>query len=103
MNIKDKTRLNKPNYHKLVLCIVLDVIGMLPIPFFSVVWAPASAYLLLKLFGGGMKGKLAAAIGFLEEVLPFTEMLPTFVIFWLYETWVKRKKYNAYLPTEDIE
>ena len=90
MEARSKTR--QPNYRKLVLCIVLDVIGMLPIPFFGVVWAPASANLLTKLFGWGIKGRLAAVIGFLEEALPFTEILPTFMIFWFYETWLERKK-----------
>lgn len=85
-----KHRVNKK---KLLICIILDIIGMIPsiIPFLAVLWAPISAWLLIKLFGLGMKGRVASIIGFFEELLPFTNIVPTFTIFWLYETVIEKK------------
>ena len=64
------------------LCILIDIIGMLSylIPgmgeWMDTVWAPISAYLFGLLFGG-TKGTI---IAFLEEALPFTDIIPTFTI-----------------------
>jgi hypothetical protein len=71
------------------LCILLDVVGMLSyvVPSFGewmdIVWAPISAYLFSVLLGG-VKGTIFV---FLEEVLPFTDAIPTFTI-----TYFLRKK-----------
>ena len=64
------------------LCILLDLIGMLSyvVPamgeWMDIAWAPISAYLFSILLGGA-KGTV---IVFLEEVLPFTDIIPTFTI-----------------------
>lgn len=64
------------------LCILLDLVGMLSyiVPTFGewmdIAWGPISAYLFIILFGG-IKG---AVIVFLEEILPFTDAIPTFTI-----------------------
>ena len=68
-------------YKKLALGIVFDAIGM--IPFLDLLWAPLSAYLMTKMYPG-KKGKIAAAISFVEEALPFLDVVPTFTIMWLY-------------------
>ena len=68
-------------YKKLALGIVFDAIGM--IPFLDLLWAPLSAYLMTKMYPG-KKGKIAAAISFVEEALPFLDFVPTFSIMWLY-------------------
>ncbi len=68
-------------YKKLALGIVFDAIGM--IPFLDLLWAPLSAYLMTKMYPG-KKGKIAAAISFVEEALPFLDFVPTFTIMWLY-------------------
>lgn len=73
------------------LCILLDLIGMLSyvVPsvgeLMDVVWAPISAFLFSVLFGGG-KGTI---IAFLEEILPFTDAIPTFTITYFI------RKYNS--------
>ncbi len=70
------------------LCILLDLIGYatFSIPgigeFGDVIWAPLSGFIFLKLFGGPM-GKIGGAFSFLEEILPFTDIVPTFTIAWL--------------------
>ena len=37
-------------YKKLVLSIVLDALGLIPIPFLDFAWAPISAYLMTKMY-----------------------------------------------------
>lgn len=74
MNKEDK-------YKKLVLSLLFDVIGM--IPFLDLVWAPVSAYLMIKMYKS-KEGKVAAVISFIEEALPFLDVVPTFTIMWLY-------------------
>jgi len=65
---------------KLILCIVFDLIGL--IPFIDLLWAPISAYLMTKMFSG-YKGKIAGVISFIEEFLPALDIIPTFTIMWL--------------------
>jgi hypothetical protein len=71
----------------LAVCILFDIIGYasfsLPIlgEFSDLVWAPVSAILFYKLFGGKM-GFLGGGFNFLEELLPFTDFIPTFTIAW---------------------
>ena len=83
-------------YKKLALGIVFDAIGM--IPFLDLIWAPPSAYLMAKMYPG-RKGKVAAAITFIEEALPFLDILPTFTIMWLY-TYVFESKEEKIIEVE---
>ena len=76
-------------YQKLLLSLLFDAIGYVSyiIPgvaeMIDVVWAPASAYLMSKMYKGN-KGKIAAAIVFIEEALPGLDAIPTFTLMWLY-------------------
>lgn len=88
--IKTKMDLeNLSKYKKLALGILFDALGFVTffIPgigeFGDVIWAPASAYLMTKLYTG-QKSKVAAGIAFVEEALPFTDFIPTFTLMWLY-------------------
>ena len=81
--IQNKTQVdNSKPLPPLWLCILIDIIGMLSylIPgmgeWMDAVWAPISACLFGLLFGG-TKGTI---IAFLEEALPFTDIIPTFTI-----------------------
>lgn len=78
-------------YKKLVLSVLFDVIGMIPIPFIDVIWAPTSAYLMTKMYKG-KEGKIAAVISFIEEALPFSDILPTFTIMWFYSYVINKEK-----------
>lgn len=42
-------------------------------------WAPISAYLFLRIFGGKV-GNIGSMINLVEELLPFTDFIPTFSI-----------------------
>lgn len=68
-------------YKKLALSLLFDAIGM--IPFLDLIWAPMSAYLMMKMYKG-KEGKVAAVISFVEEALPFLDVIPTFTIMWFY-------------------
>ena len=69
----------------LTFCIVMDLIGCLSfaIPgigeFTDVIWAPLSAFIFLKSFGGRF-GATGAVLNFVEEYFPFTDIIPTFTI-----------------------
>jgi hypothetical protein len=77
---------NKPVFiPSLALCILLDVVGMLTyaIPAFGefgdVVWAPLSGIIFYRLFGGKF-GMIGGVLSFLEEIIPWTDIIPTFTI-----------------------
>jgi hypothetical protein len=82
---------------KLVLCLLFDAIGMLSylVPVFGeaidVVWAPISGILLVTMFKG-TAGKLAGIFGFIEELIPFVDIIPTFTITWFYTYIIKGGK-----------
>ncbi len=80
-------------YKKLGLSIFFDALGYVSFifPLFDVVWAPLSAYLMTKMYRG-RKGKVAAVISFVEEALPFMDIVPTFSLMWLYTFVLKPKE-----------
>ena len=77
----------KPVLPNIALCIILDVIGMATyfIPalgeFADVIWAPISGFLFFTLFGGRF-GMIGGVLNFLEEIIPFTDIIPSFTIAW---------------------
>ena len=84
-------------YKKLALSIFLDTIGYVSflIPgigeFSDIVWAPASAYFMTKLYRG-KAGKIAAIVSFIEEAAPGLDVIPTFTLMWLYTYVIKSKE-----------
>ncbi len=78
----------------LLFCIAMDLVGMatylLPVwgEFGDIVWAPLSAFIFYKSFGG-KKGILGAVFNFIEEAVPFLDFIPTFTIAWLYYRFVE--------------
>jgi hypothetical protein len=76
----------------------MDLIGMASYifpaiaEFIDVVWAPISAYIFFKLFGGKI-GKIGAVINFLEEIIPFTDIIPSFTIAWF----IRRKEITQHI------
>ena len=89
-------------YPKLLLSIILDAIGYVSfiIPgvgeFTDIVWAPLSGWLMTKLYKG-KPGKIAGIISFVEEALPFVDVVPTFTLMWFY-TYVYKNR-----ETKEIE
>lgn len=84
-----------PKNKLLVKSLIYDAVGMasmaVPVvgPFLDLLWAPYAARKMAKMYPG-QKGKLASVIVFLEEILPFTDIVPTFTLMWFY-TFVLKK------------
>ena len=82
-----KTLTQEKNLPPFLLCLALDLLGMVSftIPFVGefadMIWAPLSSLIYFRLFGGKM-GIFGGAFSFLEEALPFTDVIPTFTISW---------------------
>ena len=77
---------------KLILGILFDAFGYASflVPAIDFIWAPLSAYLMTRMYKG-KKGRIAAGISFVEEAMPFLDVVPTFTLMWLY-TYVFDKK-----------
>ncbi len=81
----------------LILCIVMDIIGYssfgIPLlgEFFDLAWAPLSAFIFYNMFGGKM-GAFGSSISFIEELLPFTDFIPTFTIAWFLRSRAMQKE-----------
>lgn len=88
-------------YKKLGLGLLFDALGYVSFIFppFDFVWAPLSAYLMTKLYKG-RKGKIAAAITFVEEALPMLDVVPTFTLMWLYTYVFESKKVETILDVD---
>jgi hypothetical protein len=69
------------------LCIAMDLIGIFTylVPGFAefadIVWAPISGFIFFKMFGGRI-GMIGGVLNFLEEIIPFTDFIPSFTIAW---------------------
>ena len=76
--------------------IIYDLVGMatmaIPVvgPFLDMIWAPFSAKKMNTMYKG-TEGKIASVFVFLEEILPFSDIIPTFTLMWLY-TFVWKKQ-----------
>ena len=68
----------------------MDILGYATyaIPFLGefgdIIWAPISALIFYKTFGG-WKGAFGGVFNFIEEALPFTDFIPSFTIMWLFK------------------
>lgn len=94
MTTSEKEKRDK--YKKLALGILFDALGYVSFVFppFDIVWAPLSAYLMTKLYKG-KKGKIAAVITFIEEALPFLDVVPTFTLMWVYTFVLNKEKFKS--------
>jgi hypothetical protein len=69
--------------------IAFDAIGMLSMvipvvgPALDILWAPFAANKMSEMYKG-KEGKIASVIVFIEEILPITDLIPTFTLMWLY-------------------
>ena len=92
----------------LIKGLAYDAIGMatyaIPLigPFLDLIWAPYAAKLMTDMYPG-KKGKLASVIVFLEEILPGTDIIPTFTLMWLYTfVWKKEKVGNPMVIEAEV-
>lgn len=80
--------------------ILYDVIGMvsmaIPVvgPFLDILWAPFAAKKMLDMYKGN-HGKIASVIVFVEEIIPYSDVVPTFTLMWIYTfVWKKHDQTN---------
>lgn len=80
-----------------LFCILMDAIGYATyaVPFLGefadVIWAPVSALIFFKTFGG-WKGAFGGVFSFFEEILPGTDFIPSFTLMWAWQNWMAKKK-----------
>ena len=83
-------------YKNLILSILFDGIGFLSFSilgigeFSDIVWAPIAGYLMTRMYKGTI-GKVGGVIAFLEEIIPFSDFIPTFTLIWIYTYWIKKQ------------
>ncbi|OJU26960.1 MAG: hypothetical protein BGN92_10665 [Sphingobacteriales bacterium 41-5] len=71
----------------LLFCIAMDAVGYLSFAVpgvgevIDVAWAPISAAIFAKTFGGA-KGVVGGIFNFVEEALPGMDFIPSFTIMW---------------------
>ena len=77
----------------LFLSLIFDAIGMISIVFppIDIVWAPLSAFLMIKIYKGNI-GKIGGLISFIEEAVPGLDFFPSFTLIWLYVYQWKKSK-----------
>lgn len=79
----------------LILSLLFDAIGMMSfsIPFIGefgdVIWAPLSGLIMVWMYKGSM-GKVAGVVSFVEEILPVTDIIPSFTLMWFYTYFIKK-------------
>jgi len=79
-----------------ILGILFDAIGLLSftVPvvgeFSDVIWAPLAGFLMAWMYRGTI-GRVGGVVTFLEEILPFSDFIPTFTLTWVYNYWIKNK------------
>ena len=97
IQLETRNTANTNKLLKLFLGIIFDFIGMLSyfLPGIAetidIIWAPISGLLLAKMYSG-LTGKIAGIFGTLEELIPFTDIIPTFTLTWIYVYIIKKEK-----------
>ena len=71
--------------------LAFDLIGMLSyfFPLMDIVWAPLSAYLMVRMYPGAT-GKVGGLISFVEEAVPNMDFFPSFTLVWVYVYWIRK-------------
>lgn len=91
----------------LIVSIVLDIIGVLTYfmpaigESLDVAWAPIAGFAMYILYGGYL-GVFGGVFVFMEEMLPFTDFIPGFLIMWLVKFVVLGKRTERQFYEEKI-
>ena len=89
----------------LALCLLMDFLGYATyaVPFLGefldILWAPVSAVIFMKMFGG-KKGFFGGIFNFVEELMPGLDFIPTFTLTWLWQYFDRKK--NTAAPKSTI-
>ena len=94
--MSETINLTNSKYKTLLLSLLFDAIGMssFAIPFIGefsdVIWAPLSAWLMMRMYKGTI-GQAAGAVSFVEEIIPGLDVIPTFTIMWIYTNFFNKE------------
>ncbi|HEY0678650.1 MAG TPA: hypothetical protein VGD17_10205 [Chitinophagaceae bacterium] len=81
----------------LIACVLMDILGYatysLPLigELADVIWAPISAFIFFRMFGG-WKGAFGGIFNFVEEIMPGLDFIPTFTLTWLWQYFTRPGK-----------
>jgi len=84
----------------LIFCVLMDLIGYatyaIPVvgEFGDIIWAPISALIFYKTFGG-WKGAFGGLFNFVEEILPGLDFIPSFTIMWFIQRMKKPQQVST--------
>lgn len=96
MEIQEIPVVKDEKLKKLFLGLLFDGIGMISfsIPllgeFSDVIWAPVAAFIMTRMYKGRV-GRVASILTFVEEIIPFTDVIPSFTITWIYTYYFQKK------------
>jgi len=88
----------------LAACLLMDFLGYatFAVPFFGefldIIWAPISAFIFFRMFGG-TKGLFGGMFNFFEELMPGLDIIPTFTITWFIQYYKRGKGVIHMQPT----
>ena len=80
----------------LLFCLAMDAVGYATyaFPFLGefgdLIWAPISALIFFRTFGG-WKGAFGSVFNFFEELLPGTDFVPSFTLMWAWNYFSRKK------------
>ena len=91
-----KARKSNKN-RNLILGIIFDLVGYASysVPWVAestdVVWAPIAGFMLARMYKGTV-GRVGGVLEFLEEIILFTDFIPTFTLTWIYTYLIKKEE-----------
>jgi hypothetical protein len=81
---------------QLVLCVVIDGVGMWTylVPGLGelgdVIWAPVQSLIILTMISRERYMTAFVVLSFVEEILPFTDFIPSATFSWLWKHWFSK-------------
>lgn len=91
------TKKKDKRLRNLLLGLLFDAIGMASylLPglgdLLDVIWAPLAGWLMTRMYKSKV-GQIAGIVTFVEELIPWVDVVPTFTIMWVYEYLISGKK-----------
>ncbi|KUJ59970.1 hypothetical protein AR687_20325 [Flavobacteriaceae bacterium CRH] len=100
MKTQETTAVSDVKIQKLILGLLFDGIGMLSFSilglgeFSDIIWAPIAAFIMSRMYKGRV-GKVAGFLTFVEEIIPFTDIIPSFTLTWIYTYFFQRQDFES--------
>ena len=85
----------------LMICVIMDLIGCASYIFpvvgevTDILWAPVSAFIFYRMFGGSAFAAFGSVFNFMEELFPGTDIIPCFTLGWAVQRIVSGRRASA--------